>query len=113
MASIFSRMLRVSILCFYLTILLLPKCSGDLKYGPCLPARDWGSCESGLGFAICVMTLSSTLTFVPHSLFHLNEAKGKTQKACLSVSLAVCLVCLVCPYVCISFANTLVSLPSR
>ena len=36
---------------FYsLMILLLPKCSSDLKYGPCLPARDWGSCVSGLVF---------------------------------------------------------------
>ena len=25
----------------------LPKCSGDLKYGPCPPARDWGSRVSG------------------------------------------------------------------
>ena len=28
--------------------MLLPKCSGDLKYGPCPPARDWGSRVSGL-----------------------------------------------------------------
>ena len=34
---------------FYsLTILLLLKCSGDLKYGPTPPARDWGSRVSGL-----------------------------------------------------------------
>ena len=25
---------------YFFTSLLLPKCSGDLKYGPCLPARD-------------------------------------------------------------------------
>ena len=31
-----------------LTTLLLPKWSGDLKYGPCPPARDWGSSVSGL-----------------------------------------------------------------
>ena len=30
-----------------LMTLLLPKCSSDLKYGPCLPACDWGSRESG------------------------------------------------------------------
>ena len=36
---------------FYsLTILLLPKYSGELKYGPCPPARDWGSRVSGLVF---------------------------------------------------------------
>ena len=32
------------------TSLLLPKWSGDLKYGPCPPARDWGSRVSGLVF---------------------------------------------------------------
>ena len=31
-----------------LTSLLLPKWSGDLKYGPCPPARDFGSRVSGL-----------------------------------------------------------------
>ena len=31
-----------------LAIPLLPKCATDLKYGPCPPARDWGSCVSGL-----------------------------------------------------------------
>ena len=34
---------------FYsLTVLLLPNCSGELKYSPCPPAHDWGSCVSGL-----------------------------------------------------------------
>ena len=28
--------------------MLLPKCSGGLKYSPCPPARDWGSRVSGL-----------------------------------------------------------------
>ena len=28
--------------------LLLPKCPGDLKCGPCPPTRNWGSCISGL-----------------------------------------------------------------
>merc|ERR1712074_290452 len=32
----------------FLAIPLLPKCSTDLKYGPCPPARDWGSHVSGL-----------------------------------------------------------------
>ena len=31
-----------------LALLLLPKCSTDLTYGPCSPARDWGSRVSGL-----------------------------------------------------------------
>ena len=33
-----------------MTSLLLPKWSGDLKYGPCPPARDFGSRVSGLVF---------------------------------------------------------------
>ena len=32
----------------FLTLLLLPKWSGDLKYGPCPPTRDFGSHVSGL-----------------------------------------------------------------
>ena len=32
----------------FLALLLLPKCSADLNYGPCPPARDWGSRVSGL-----------------------------------------------------------------
>ena len=31
-----------------LALLLLPKCFTDLNYGPSPPARDWGSCVSGL-----------------------------------------------------------------
>ena len=33
---------------YFLTSLLLPKWSSDLKYGPCPPARDFGSRVSGL-----------------------------------------------------------------
>ena len=33
-----------------LTSLLLPKWSSDLKYGPCPPAHDFGSCVSSLVF---------------------------------------------------------------
>ena len=33
-----------------LALLLLPKCSTDLNYVPCPPARDWGSRVSGLVF---------------------------------------------------------------
>ena len=37
---------------FYsLTLLLLPKWSGDLKYGPCPPARNFGSRVSGIVFS--------------------------------------------------------------
>ena len=33
---------------FFWGMLLLSKCSTDLKYGPCPPGRDWGSRVSGL-----------------------------------------------------------------
>ena len=33
----------------------LPKWSGDFKYGPCPPARDFGSRVSGLVFSVCSM----------------------------------------------------------
>ena len=32
----------------FLAMLLLPKCSTDFRYGPCPPARDWGSRISSL-----------------------------------------------------------------
>ena len=32
----------------FLALLLLPKCFTDRNYGPCRPARDWGSRVSGL-----------------------------------------------------------------
>ena len=32
----------------FLAIPLLPKCSTDIKYSPCPPARNWGSRVSGL-----------------------------------------------------------------
>ena len=35
---------------YFWTSLLLPKWSSDLKYGPCPPARDFGSRVSGLVF---------------------------------------------------------------
>ena len=44
----------------FLAIPLLPKCSTDLKYGPCPPARDWGSRVSGLVF-------SNFISFFPKS----------------------------------------------
>ena len=42
-----------------LTSLLLPKWSGDLKYGPCPPARDFGSRVSGLVYFPKVKTGSA------------------------------------------------------
>merc|ERR1712074_99662 len=43
--------LTFSTLMGFLAIPLLPKCSTDLEYGPCPPARDWGSHVSGLVFS--------------------------------------------------------------
>ena len=37
---------------FFFTSLLLPKWSSDLKYGPCPPARDWGSRVYGLVLSV-------------------------------------------------------------
>ena len=63
--SLFSRVLRDStprfvrplvghtllLLCFLFFDRTTPaQCSGDLKYGPCPPTRDWGSCVYGLVF---------------------------------------------------------------
>ena len=45
-----------------LTSRLLPKWSGDLKYGPCLPARDFGSRVSGLVY-ISITIQESTAHF--------------------------------------------------
>ena len=43
---------------FSLTSLLLPKWSGDLKYGPCPPARDFGSRVSGLVFILASLLIT-------------------------------------------------------
>ena len=40
---------------YFLSIQLLPKWSSDLKYGPCPPARDWGSRVSGLVCFVCLV----------------------------------------------------------
>ena len=49
-----------------LCALLLPKWSGDLKYGPCPPARDFGSRVSGL-VMIARLTTSSLIRVVAFS----------------------------------------------
>ena len=46
----------------FLALLLLPKCSTDLNYGPCPPARDWGSRISGLVLLQQVPLQSVSLT---------------------------------------------------
>ena len=48
----------------FLTSLLLPKWSSDLKYGPCPPAHDFGSRASGIVFSIFVAELCSTLVWI-------------------------------------------------
>ena len=49
----------------YSTLLLLPKCSIDLKYSPRPLTRDWGSLVSGL---IMSLSLSHWTTGPPHVL---------------------------------------------
>ena len=46
-----------------LALLLLPKCSTDLNYGPCPPTRDWGSCVSGLVPTPCECFLPVVISF--------------------------------------------------
>ena len=48
----------------FLALLLLPKCSTDLNYGPCPPARDWGSRVSGLVQLLLVLVLLFPLFFI-------------------------------------------------
>ena len=50
----------------FLAMLLLPKCSTIRKYGPCPPARDWGSRVSGLVF-FCHLSFSfhNRLPYIP------------------------------------------------
>ena len=50
--------LRLGMQAFYFShfeiehgVLLLPKCSGELKYGPFPPACNWGSHASGFVFS--------------------------------------------------------------
>ena len=49
-----------------LTSLLLPKWSGNLKYGPCPPARDFGSRVSGLVFFYTVYLLVESRGIFTH-----------------------------------------------
>ena len=41
----------------FLALLLLPKYSTDPNYGPCPPARDWGSCVSNLVLLILCISV--------------------------------------------------------
>ena len=54
---------------YFRTSLLLPKWSGDLKYGPCPPARDFGSRESGLVFFYLSLGCSTKVYLVPQDPF--------------------------------------------
>ena len=64
---------------FYLfTLLLLPKWSNELKYGPCPPARDFGSRVSSLVSNIERKETEAKTELKPHD-FHL--------KICLSISI--------------------------
>ena len=51
----------------FFALLLLPKCSIDLNYGPCPPARDWGSRVSGLVLVLfCLSKKYSILSMSNH-----------------------------------------------
>ena len=63
---------------YFQTSLLLPKWSCDLKYGPCPPARDFGSRVSGLVSNIERKETEAKTELKPRD-FHL--------KICLSISI--------------------------
>ena len=61
-----------------LAFLLLPKCSTDLNYGPCPPARNWSSRVSGLVFFYLMMVLfkmklAFVIVFLQPKLCQTNE----------------------------------------
>ena len=58
----------------FLAIPLLLKCSTDLKYGPCPPARDWGSGVSGLVIIFHTSLFNLLFFFIlKNLLYNLNE----------------------------------------
>ena len=61
-----SRLVGLSVISssFFFTLLLLPKCSTDLKYGPCPAAHNWVSRVSGL-----VVFTRSFLQVISQSFF--------------------------------------------
>ena len=74
-----------------LALLLLPKWSSDLKYGPCPPARNWGSRVSGL--VHCRMT-SFPLGLIPLFFSFVNSSVASslrlTPRASFTISLFSC-----------------------
>jgi len=55
----------------FLALLLLPKKSGDLNYGPCPPARDWSSHVSSLVWGNIAL---KNLQNLSHNMFCKNVA---------------------------------------
>ena len=58
-----------------LTSLLLPKWSGDLKYGPYPPARDFGSRVSGLVLSILSFGFQQDAVFYLQIFQHLIHGR--------------------------------------
>ena len=62
-----------------LALLLLPKCSTDLNYGPCPPARDWGSRVSGLVLSASSHFYKSSCLSVGWSINRLDAIAQNVQ----------------------------------
>ena len=74
----------------FLTSLLLPKWSSDLKYGPCPPARDFGSRVSGLVFwkvtfrvAFCFRSIHWLHFFLSLAYLHPPTNCPTTYRSCM------------------------------
>ena len=65
---------------YFRTSLLLPKWSNDLKYGPCPPARDFGSRVSGL-----VVSLSQSLCLSIKKLLKSKKVRIHGNQSCVRV----------------------------
>ena len=73
-------------LCFFydfisLTSLLLPKWSGDLKYGPSPPARNFGSRVSGLVLVFAVVVLLLLLFTKLKTTVKQDKSKAVSKKS--------------------------------
>ena len=66
---------------FYsLTALLRPERFNDLRYGPCPPARDWGSRVSGILFFLCQELRSDFEPFRFESPKHFARGSDLAQR---------------------------------
>ena len=70
-----------------MTSLLLPNCSGDLKYGPYPPARDWGSRVSGLVDPL--HRWSRAIYVYKHRSIHVQRRTKTPQQPCVRLKAAL------------------------